>query len=133
MADGEDIGATVIHYLGVMPAILLQLDDGRRRAAHQVRFGFGAGVDPRHQACFEARFGFPLIEAWAMTETGAGAVTTTAGGPRHVGKRCIGRTAPSIDFRIVDDAGADVARARQANSWFARRATSRGAASSPTI
>ena len=45
-----------------------------------------------------------------MTETGAGAVTSTAGGPRHVGQRCIGRAAPDMDYRIVDDAGADVAR-----------------------
>ncbi len=105
----RDSGATVIHYLGVMPAILLQLDREEAEATHSVRFGFGAGVDPRHQETFERRFGFPLIEAWAMTETGAGAVTSTAGGPRHVGKRCIGR-ALAMDYRIVDDAGADVKR-----------------------
>jgi acyl-coenzyme A synthetase/AMP-(fatty) acid ligase len=103
----RDSGATVIHYLGVMPAILLRLEPEREEATHSVRFGFGAGVDPRHQEAFERRFGFPLIEAWAMTETGAGAVTSTAGGPRHVGKRCIGR-AVAMDYRIVDDAGADV-------------------------
>ena len=106
----KDSGATVIHYLGVMPAILLQLEKEAADTTHSVRFGFGAGVDPRHQQSFERRFGFPLIEAWAMTETGAGAVTSTAGGPRHVGQRCIGRAAPDMDYRIVDDAGADVPR-----------------------
>ena len=106
----KDSGATVIHYLGVMPAILLQLEKEDAETTHRVRFGFGAGVDPRHQESFERRFGFPLIEAWAMTETGAGAVTSTAGGPRHVGQRCIGRAAPDMDYRIVDDEGADVAR-----------------------
>ena len=106
----KESGATVIHYLGVMPAILLQLEKEEAETTHRVRFGFGAGVDPRHQETFEARFGFPLIEAWAMTETGAGAVTTTAGGPRHVGKRCIGRMHASVDYRIVDDAGTAVAR-----------------------
>ncbi|HKS64792.1 MAG TPA: AMP-binding protein [Xanthobacteraceae bacterium] len=105
-----DSGATVIHYLGVMPAILLQLETEDADTTHSVRFGFGAGVDPRHQENFERRFGFPLIEAWAMTETGAGAVTSTVGGPRHVGQRCIGRAGPDMDYRIVDDAGADVAR-----------------------
>jgi acyl-CoA synthetase (AMP-forming)/AMP-acid ligase II len=104
----KDSGATVIHYLGVMPAILLQLETEEAETAHRVRFGFGANVDPRHQDVFERRFGFPLIEAWAMTETGAGAVTTTAGGPRHVGKRCIGRMDAPVEYRIVDDAGADV-------------------------
>jgi hypothetical protein len=35
----------------------------------------GPGVDPRHcTRPFEERFGFPLLEAWAMTETGYGAV-----------------------------------------------------------
>jgi acyl-CoA synthetase (AMP-forming)/AMP-acid ligase II len=106
----RDSGATVIHYLGVMPAILLQLDREDAEATHRVRFGFGAGVDPRHQDTFERRFGFPLIEAWAMTETGAGAATSTAGGPRHVGKRCIGRASPAMDYRIVDEADADVKR-----------------------
>jgi acyl-CoA synthetase (AMP-forming)/AMP-acid ligase II len=105
----KDSGATVIHYLGVMPAILLQLEKDEAETTHRVRFGFGAGVDPRHQETFETRFGFPLIEAWAMTETGAGAVTTTAGGPRHVGKRCIGRMHGSVAYRVVDDAGAQVA------------------------
>jgi acyl-CoA synthetase (AMP-forming)/AMP-acid ligase II len=105
----KDSGATVIHYLGVMPAILLQLDREDADTTHKVRFGFGAGVDPRHQETFEQRFGFPLIEAWAMTETGGGAVTSTAGGPRHVGRRCIGRAAPTMDYRIVDDEGMDVA------------------------
>ena len=106
----KDSGATVIHYLGVMPAILLQLEQDDAETTHGVRFGFGAGVDPRHQENFERRFGFPLIEAWAMTETGAGAVTSTAGGPRHVGQRCIGRAAPDMAYRIVDDEGADVPR-----------------------
>jgi acyl-CoA synthetase (AMP-forming)/AMP-acid ligase II len=105
----RDSGATVIHYLGVMPAILLQLDKDDADTAHKARFGFGAGVDPRHQENFERRFGLPLIEAWAMTETGAGAVTSTAGGPRHVGQRCIGRAAPAMDYRIVNEEGADVA------------------------
>ena len=100
--------ATVVHYLSVMPAILLQLPREDSETAHDVRFGFGAGVDPRHQETFETRFKFPLIEAWAMTETGGGAVTSTAGGPRHVGKRCIGRATATMDYRIVDDAGADV-------------------------
>ncbi len=103
-----EAGATVVHYLGVMPAILLKLDGEDGDRAHSVRFGFGAGVDPRHQEAFEARFGFPLVEAWAMTETGAGGVTTTATGPRHVGRRCIGRPHAGMEVRLVDDEGRPV-------------------------
>jgi acyl-CoA synthetase (AMP-forming)/AMP-acid ligase II len=104
-----DSGATVIHYLGVMPAILLKLPVAEAERAHRVRFGFGAGVDPRHQETFERRFGFPLVEAWAMTETGSGAVTSTAAGERHVGQRCIGYPHPGMEYRIVGDDGEDVA------------------------
>ncbi len=98
--------ASVIHYLGVRPAIVLQRDD--ETAGIDVRFGFGAGVDPRHHATFEARFGFPLIEAWAMTETGAAAWITANREPRHVGTRCFGRAPDHLDVRIIDDAGADL-------------------------
>jgi acyl-CoA synthetase (AMP-forming)/AMP-acid ligase II len=103
-----DSNATLVHYLGVMPAILLKLDPEDAERAHTVRFGFGAGVDPRHQRTFEDRFGFPLVEAWAMTETGAGGVTTTATGPRHVGQRCIGRPHAGMAVRLVDDEGRPV-------------------------
>ncbi|WP_435170695.1 AMP-binding protein [Falsirhodobacter sp. 1013] len=99
--------ASVVHYLGVMPAILLKLPEGPRDRAHSVRFGFGAGVDPRHQTTFEDRFGFPLIEAWAMTETGGAAVTTTAPGDRHVARRCVGYPCAGLRTRLVDDSGND--------------------------
>ncbi|HWM27127.1 MAG TPA: AMP-binding protein [Woeseiaceae bacterium] len=103
--------ATVIHYLGVMPAILLTLpptDDDD--VGDQVRFGFGAGCDPRHHGLFEQRFGFPLLEAWSMTETGAGGVTIADKEPRHVGRRCIGRPSRAIEYRIVDEHGTEVVR-----------------------
>jgi acyl-CoA synthetase (AMP-forming)/AMP-acid ligase II len=104
-----DSGATIVHYLGIMPAVLLKLDEEAAERAHRLKFGFGSGVDARHHEVFERRFGFPLIEGWAMTETGGGGVTSTAQGPRHIGQRCMGRPAASMEYRIVDDGGADVA------------------------
>ncbi|MEO7010355.1 MAG: AMP-binding protein, partial [Caldimonas sp.] len=65
--------ATIIHYLGVMPAMLIVAEPSSDDSRHEVRWGFGAGVDHKNHAAFEARFGFPLAEAWAMTETGAAA------------------------------------------------------------
>ncbi len=101
--------ATIVHYLGVMPAILLDLPpEPSEEAARHVRFGFGAGVAPRHHAAFEERFGFPLIEAWAMTETGAGACVVANREPRHLGTRCFGRPEPGLGVRIVDEAGRPV-------------------------
>jgi len=102
--------ATAFHYLGVMPAMLLNAPaSSEDDVSGTVRFAFGAGVDPRHQAAFEARFGVPLIEAWAMTETGAGAWITASREPRHLGQRCFGKPPPGLAWRIVDDTGADAA------------------------
>jgi acyl-coenzyme A synthetase/AMP-(fatty) acid ligase len=102
--------ATAFHYLGVMPAMLLKAPpvSGETQAG-RLRFGFGAGVDPRHHQAFETRFGVPLIEAWAMTETGAGAWITANEEPRHVGERCFGKAPRGLVYRITDDQGADVA------------------------
>jgi len=101
--------ATAFHYLGVMPALLLNAPPTTRDdVGAAVRFAFGAGVDPRHHAAFEMRFGVPLIEAWAMTETGAGAWITANHEPRHPGQRCFGKAPPGLAYRVVDHNGEDV-------------------------
>jgi acyl-CoA synthetase (AMP-forming)/AMP-acid ligase II len=101
-------GATIVHYLGVMPAILLNLQPRDIERAHKIRFGFGANADPKHHAAFEARFGFALIESWAMTETAGGACITASREPRHVGTRCIGTPRPFVQVRLEGDDGAEV-------------------------
>jgi len=101
--------ATVVHYLGVMPAILMAAPESDQDCDHQVRFGFGAGVPRDLHVPFEARFGFPLIEAWAMTETGAGAVIAATHEPRHPGTSCVGRPSDELEIRLVGDDGSDVA------------------------
>jgi len=104
----KESGATVIHYLGVMPAILLTLPELPVDSDHTVRFGFGAGVNPKYHATFEERFGFPLVEGWAMTETGSGGCIMANHEPRHVGTACVGKPPDAVDVRIVDEDGADV-------------------------
>ncbi|MBL8266693.1 AMP-binding protein, partial [Steroidobacter sp.] len=97
----RDTRATCFHYLGVMPAMLLgATPSGQDDHSSQIRFAFGAGVDPKHHAAFESRFGVPLIEAWAMTETGGGAWITANVDPRHVGERCFGRIPEGLEVRI---------------------------------
>ncbi|MFV0277774.1 MAG: AMP-binding protein [Parahaliea sp.] len=107
----RDSGATVLHYLGVLPAILLELperpDDNLRG---QVKFGFGAGVNPKHHARFEARFGFPLLEAWAMTESGVGGSIIANVEPRHVGSSCFGKAPDYLEYQLVDEHKQPVAR-----------------------
>ena len=110
-------GATIVHYLGVMPAILMQLPPAPEDGAHRVRFGYGANANPKDHAAFEARFGFPLIEAWAMTETGGGALIAASREPRHIGTRCIGKPPAGLDIQfgenselLVRQAGAEPRR-----------------------
>ncbi|WP_306046614.1 AMP-binding protein [Nioella sp. MMSF_3534] len=99
--------ATVVHYLGVMPPMLMGAAPSQADRDHTVRFGFGAGVDPKLHAEFEARYGFPLIEAWACTETGSGGVISAHEEPRKVGTSCFGRPCADVEVRVVDDAGQD--------------------------
>ena len=99
--------ATIVHYLGVMPALLLAAEPASRDREHSVRFGFGAGVGRQHHAAFETRFGFPLLEAWAMTETGAGAVMIANREPRKIGTGCFGKADPHVEYRVVDEEGCE--------------------------
>ncbi|MCX7385002.1 MAG: AMP-binding protein [Alphaproteobacteria bacterium] len=100
--------ATIVHCLGVMPAILMKLPPSPAERAHSVRFAFCPGPDRQMHAEAEARFGIPLIDAWAMTETGTAAAITAQHEPRIIGASCFGRTEPHMEARIVDDAGEDV-------------------------
>jgi acyl-CoA synthetase (AMP-forming)/AMP-acid ligase II len=113
----RDTRATVVHYLGVMPAMLLGAAPSPADRDHAVRFGFGAGVDRRQQAAFEQRFGFPLLEAWAMTETGAGAVVIANHEPRQVGMSCFGRAEVAVQWRLVGEDGNDVCTGQPGELW----------------
>jgi acyl-CoA synthetase (AMP-forming)/AMP-acid ligase II len=103
----RDSKATILHSLGVMPSMLLGLDPSPNDREHMVRFGFAPGVDPRYHARFEDRFGIPMIDAWAMTETGAAAAVIASHEPRHVGQSCFGRPQSVMQYRIVDQTGLD--------------------------
>ena len=107
--------ATIVHYLGVMPAMLMKQPPSPEDRAHGVRFGYGANANPADHAAFESRFGFPLVEAWAMTETGGGALIAASREPRHVGTRCIGKPPPELEVRIVDDTGELLVRQKGAD------------------
>ena len=98
--------ATIVHYLGVIVSMLLQQPENPGDKEHQVRFGFGAGVEPQLHARFEQRFGFPLVEIWGMTEIVRPLVDNVS--PRQVGTRAFGRAVPGLDVRIADDAGEEV-------------------------
>jgi len=100
--------ATAIHYLGVMPPLLLNQPERSEEHRHTVRFGLGAGVEPELHGAFERRFGFPLIEVWGMTETGR--IYGDTDEPRRIATRAFGRPRDRFEARVVDDKDRDVAQ-----------------------
>lgn len=107
-AELADTGATVFHYLGVIPPILLKQAPGPDERRHRVRFAVGAGVEPQLHEAFEQRFGFPLLELWGMTETGGGFMAAEE--PRHIDTRAFGRPNRDMQARVVDDQDREVPR-----------------------
>jgi crotonobetaine/carnitine-CoA ligase len=107
-ADVVATRATVVHYLGVIPPLLLNQPPTPEDRAHRVRFGLGAGVEPALHPVFEARFGFPLVEVWGMTETGR--ILADHVEPRQVTTRAFGRPRGELEARVVDDEGREVSR-----------------------
>jgi len=100
--------ATIVHYLGVVPPLLLNQPVTPEERAHRVKFGFGAGVEPELHERFEKRFGFPLVEVWGMTETGR--VFADNVEPRQTHVRAFGRPRGELEARVVDADDRDVPR-----------------------
>ncbi|XAH23171.1 AMP-binding protein [Xylophilus sp. GW821-FHT01B05] len=105
-AEVQASRATVVHYLGVIVQMLMAQPPAAQDREHQVRFGFGAGAEPQLHAAFEARFGFPLLELWGMTEMVRALVACHE--PRQVGTRAFGRALPGVEVRVANDTGTQV-------------------------
>jgi crotonobetaine/carnitine-CoA ligase len=106
--DVEASRATIIHYLGVMPPLLLNQPPVPEERRHRIKFGLGAGVEPELHAAFEARFGFPLVEVWGMTETGR--IYSDCIEPRQITTRAFGRPFGGLEARVADDRDREVVR-----------------------
>ena len=117
-----DSRATVAHYLGIIPAMLMKAPAAPEDRSHRLRFMIGAGVEPELHAPFEQRFGVPLIEVWGMTETGGGFVASHE--PRMTDTRAMGRPLGrdrlDMEVRVVDRDGRDVVRG-EAGELLVRR------------
>ena len=98
--------ASIVHYLGIIVPVLMDAAPGPLDRAHGVRVGVGAGVEPSLHAPFEERFGFPLVEAWGMTEMCR--VLVDCHEPRMVDTRAVGRPCPGLEARVVDADDAEV-------------------------
>ena len=100
--------ATIIHYLGVVPPMLLNQPFHPAEMAHSVRIGVGAGVEPELHSAFEERYGFPLIEVWGMTETGR--IFAVNEEPRLIDTRALGRPIKELEAKVVDENDVEVPR-----------------------
>ena len=101
--------ATAMHYLGIIPPVLMKAPPGPNDRAHGLRYGLGAGLDPALHIGFEERFGFPMVEVWGMTETGRFLADCVE--PRQPQTRAFGRPMPGqLEAMVVDDTGQEVPR-----------------------
>jgi acyl-CoA synthetase (AMP-forming)/AMP-acid ligase II len=99
--DLVDCRATCVQFQGVIPNILLKLPPVPEERQHQVRFALCAGVEPSQHEAFEKRYGFALVEMWAMSETGR--LISDNHEPRAIHTRAFGRSNAYVEMRAVDD------------------------------
>ena len=90
-------------------SILAALPDSVRPDTSSLRFGI-CGAAPASAELltrFEARYGFPLIEGYGLSEGTCGTTINPLAGPRRAGT--VGIPFPGQEIRIVDDSDTEVA------------------------
>lgn len=92
---------TIVHHLGIIPPLLMKLDPVPEERQHRIKFSGGAGVEPQQHDLLEARFGFPFVEFFGMSEVGISAADNRP--PRRTTTRAVGKPLPGVEFRLVDD------------------------------
>ena len=102
----EDIyscNVTSVQMQGIIPNILLKLPVNPYDNKHKVKFALCAGIEPNHHEVFEKRFGFPVVEMWAMTETGR--LISDNFEPRKIHTRSFGKVDIGVEAKIIDANG----------------------------
>jgi crotonobetaine/carnitine-CoA ligase len=98
---------TCFYCIGSMTSFLYNMPPSELDRQHQLRAVQTSGIAPRIHEAWEERFGVPVHEVYASTETTAD-IAVTLDMDRKVGTACIGRPVPYREVRIVDDEDADV-------------------------
>ena len=99
-------------FFSAVPTIynmLAALPDAVRPDTSSVRYGIcGSAPAPAELLTrFEARYGFPLIEGYGLSETSCACTVNPLAGPRRAGT--VGLPFPGQEIRIVDATGAELA------------------------
>ena len=111
--------ATIIHYLGIIAPLLLQRPPVPEETRHRIKFGLGAGADTNQHIAFEARFGFPLVEVYGMSELGISSYSSHE--PRMPGLHLVGTPIEGVEYRLIDNNG-QALKPGQAGELLVRRA-----------
>lgn len=102
---------TIFHYLGVVPAMLIDLPETPYDYRPEKVYGYGAGVPRTIHEKFEKRFNVELLEVYGSTEVGAGC-PFMIGRRRHkdrkVGTGTFGTPPPYGEAIIADDEDREV-------------------------
>jgi crotonobetaine/carnitine-CoA ligase len=105
----RDNRITCFYCIGSMTSFLYNMPPSERDRQHYVRMVQTSGIPPRIHQAWEERFGVPVFEIYASTETTAD-IAVTHDMDRKVGTACIGRPVYYREARIVDENDIELAR-----------------------
>jgi len=103
----RDNRITCFYCIGSMTSFLYNMPPSKLDHQHHVRMVQTSGIPPRIHQAWEERFGVPVYEIYASTETTAD-IAVTQDMDRKVGTACIGRPIPYRQVKIVDDNDVEV-------------------------
>ncbi|GAB2991777.1 long-chain fatty acid--CoA ligase [Streptomyces pseudoechinosporeus] len=105
----EQVRPTFFSAVPTIYSMLAALPDDVRPDTSSLRFGV-CGAAPASAELltrFEARYGFPLVEGYGLSEGTCGSTINPVSGPRRAGT--VGLPFPGQEIRIVDADGSEVA------------------------
>ncbi len=103
----RDNRISCFYCIGSMTSFLYNMAPSELDKQHHLRMVQTSGIPPRIHQGWEERFGVPVYEIYASTETTAD-IAVTQDMDRKVGTACIGRPIPYREVKIVDDNDVEV-------------------------
>jgi crotonobetaine/carnitine-CoA ligase len=103
-------GATVLSLIGAMPAWLLKEPPTPIDRDHGVRFAIQAQIPKEIHAALDARWGFPWLENYGLSESGIVCRVPVELAETLRGSGSVGPPAPGVEIEIRDDAGSKLAQ-----------------------
>lgn len=91
--------------IGAIPTLLLKAEPTSAERAHRIEVAIAVGVPRDQHAELVARFGFPWLEYYGMSETCVTIALPRACADRYVGTGALGIPVPEAQVRLVDGAG----------------------------